>query len=92
MSVLGSAVSRPSLAAKVSEANTTYAREIAVAFRVAQERGWMRPELDLEETAMWQVGQSTGRLMVEIGDPPCDLDSWKEIEALAVFKMLLTDD
>jgi AcrR family transcriptional regulator len=92
VSVLGSAVSRPSLAAKVSEANTTYAREMAAAFRVAQERGWIRPELDLEAAAMWQVGQSTGRLMVEIGDPPCDLDAWKEIEALAVFKMLLTDD
>ncbi|MFM8894474.1 MAG: TetR/AcrR family transcriptional regulator, partial [Actinomycetales bacterium] len=42
MSVLGSAVTRPSLAAKESEANATYAREMAAAFRVAQERGWLR--------------------------------------------------
>lgn len=92
VSVLGSAVTRPSLAAKVSEANATYAHEMAATFRIAQERGWMRTDIDLEAAAMWQIGQSTGRLMVEIGDPPCDLDAWKEIEAIAVLKMLLVDD
>lgn len=92
VSVLGSAVSRPSLAAKVSEANAVYAREMAAAFRVAQERGWVRADLDLEATAMWQVGQATGRLMVEIGDPPCDLDAWKDVEAIAVLGMVLSED
>lgn len=92
VSVLGSAVSRPSLAAKVSEANAVYAREMADAFRVAQERGWMRADLDLHAAAMWQIGQATGRLMVEIGESPCDLAAWKEVESIAVLGMVLADD
>jgi len=92
VSVLGSAASRPSLAAKVSEANATYAREMASAFRVAQERGWIPADADLEATAMWQIGQSTGRFMVELGDPPCDLDAWKDVEARAVFGVVVADD
>lgn len=92
VSVLGSAVTRPTLAAKVSEANGVYARDMAVAFRPAQERGWIRADLDLEAVAMWQIGQRTGRFMVEVGDPPCDLEAWFEVEARAVLGLLLADD
>ena len=91
VSVLGSAVTRPSLAAKVNEANATYAREMADAFRVAHERGWIAADLDFEAMAMWQIGQSTGRLMVELGEPPCDLDAWAEIEASAILSVLLSE-
>jgi len=92
VSVLGSAITRPSLAAKVSEANGVYAREMAAAFRVAQERGWIRPDLDLEATAMWQIGQTTGRLMVELGEPPCEFDEWNRVETMAILGMLLNED
>ena len=92
VSVLGSAVSRPSLAAKVNEANATYAREMADAFRVARERGWLAADVDPEAMAMWQIGQSTGRLMVELGEPPCDLEAWAAIEATAILSVLLSED
>lgn len=92
VSVLGSAVTRPSLAAKVNEANAVYAREMADAFGVAQKRGWMPAGLDLEAAAMWQIGQSTGRLMVELGEPPCDLAAWAEIWAEALLSVLLSQD
>lgn len=92
VSVLGSAVSRPTLAAKVNEANATYARDMAAVFRVTQERGWMPPEVDIEALAMWQIGQTTGRLMVELGDPPCDLDAWADVEATAIRAVMIAPD
>lgn len=92
VSVLGSAVTRPELAAKVNEANATYARDMAAVIAIAKDRGWVRAEIDLEAFAMWQIGQSTGRLMVELGDPPCDIDGWNEVEAVAIAAVLLSPD
>ena len=88
VAVLGSAVSRPSLAAKVGEANATYAREMARVFRPAQERGWIRADLDLEAAAIWVIGQSTGRIMLELGDPGFDVAHWSAIEHDAVVAMV----
>ncbi len=89
VSVLGSAVSRPSLAAKVREANLTYAREAAYSFSKAQVRGWIRRDIDLEAFSMWNIGQMTGRYLVELDDPIGDLDAWEQIELDAVLSALL---
>lgn len=88
VAVLGSAVSRPSLAAKVDEANTIYARSMAEAFRPAQARGWMRKELDLEDLAMWQIGQSTSRFMTELSAPTGDRPAWAQIEEDAILAVV----
>jgi hypothetical protein len=87
--VLGSAVSRPSLAAKVREANLTYAREAAYSFSKAQVRGWIRRDIDLEAFSMWNMGQMTGRYLVELNEPIGDLEAWERIELDAVLCALL---
>lgn len=92
VAVLGSAVSRPTLAAKVHEANLFYARSMADAFAPAQARGWVRPDLDLEVMAMWNIGQSTGRLMSELGGDVVDLATWAELEVDAIVKVLTGRD
>ena len=89
VSVLGSAVSRPSLAAKVREANLTYAREAAYSFSKAQVRGWIRRDIDLEAFSMWNMGQMTGRYLVELNEPIGDLEAWERIELDAVLCALL---
>ena len=89
VSVLGSAVSRPSLSAKVREANLTYAREAAYAFSKAQVRGWIRRDLDLEAFTLWNIGQMTGRYLVELDEPIGDLAAWEQIELDAVLSALL---
>lgn len=88
VAVLGSAVSRPTLEAKVHEANATYARSMAEAFAPAVERGWIQPVADPEVVAMWVIGQSTGRLMAEIGGPVVDIEQWQRIEASAILQAL----
>lgn len=90
VAVLGSAVSRPSLAAKITEVNAVYARTMAEVFRPAQERGWIRSDLDLEAVAMWYIGQTTGRVMVELGSPApvVDLGAWSRVESEAVVAVL----
>lgn len=92
VAVLGSAVSRPTLAAKVHEANVFYARSMADAFASAQERGWIRPDLDLEVMAMWNIGQSTGRLMAELGGHVVDIPAWAELEADTILWALTGRD
>lgn len=88
VAVLGSAVSRPTLEAKVHEANAIYARSMAEAFAPAVERGWVQPIADPEVVAMWVIGQSTGRLMAEIGGPVVDIEQWQRVEAAAVLMAL----
>ena len=65
---------------------------MAAAFRVAQDRGWVPADVDLEAAAMWQIGQTTGRLMVELGEPACDLDAWGAVESTAILAVILAPD
>ncbi len=63
--VLGSAVSRPRLRALIAEADTQAARRLGALLRIAQDRGWLTVQFDLDVAAAWWFGMINGRYLVE---------------------------
>lgn len=90
--VLGSAQTRPLLAKKIAEINAEYGTRTGEIFRVAQERGWVRAELDLQAAALWVMAQMSGRILVETGATPIDVEAYDRAAEIAVFTMLFGEE
>ena len=90
--VLGSAQTRPLLAKKIAEINAEYGTRMGEVFRVGQERGWVRPELDRQATALWVMAQMSGRILVETGAAPIDVEAYDRAAEIAVLSMLFGDE
>ena len=89
---LGSTEGRPELAATIGEASRTYLRTVAESFRPFQEKGWVRPDLDLDAFSQWLAGQILGRVYIEIGAAPTTHPAWDTISADAVEFILFGPD
>jgi len=89
VNVIGSTYSRPELAAAVAQLQRRTVARIAEAFRPAQQRGWIRADLDLAAFAAWFAGQTLGRILIELGDTDVDDETWNALSALAIRHLLL---
>lgn len=85
INVLGSAQSRPELLKDLAGQQRDLNGLLGDALRIAQERGFMRSNVDCDIFAVWVIGMTTGRLLLEI-DP--DLAESQEWNALAVDAVL----
>lgn len=86
---IGSAEGRPELAKRVNEITRFYLNETTERLRPLQERGVIRPELDLEAFTYWFAGQILGRVYVEVGAESTLFPQWDEISIDAVVYLLL---
>ena len=80
-SVLGSAISRPKLAAAIVEADRRFAARHTEVIRPAQDAGWIRTDLDLPALVIWHAAHQDLRLHREIGEPPVDPTEWDRLVA-----------
>jgi AcrR family transcriptional regulator len=85
VNVLGSAQSRPELVKHLAGQQRDLNRLLGDALRDAQERGFMRSNVDCDIFAVWVIGMTTGRLFIEI-DP--ELAESQEWNALAIDSVL----
>jgi len=60
-----------------------------MALGMAQERGWVRADVDVCALAAWFMGQLLGRSLIEIGPSPVDPDHWNAIALEAIFAVAL---
>jgi AcrR family transcriptional regulator len=67
LSVLGAAQRNPELAAAINDLNRKFLATVADSVLVAQQKGWLRKDLDPLATAYWLHGQIIGRTVAEIG-------------------------
>ena len=89
--VIGSAVSRPALAAEVQRIDREYSGAIAAAYAPAVERGWLRPGTDLSAVALWIQGMVNGRTQIEFG-PQDDLAlHWDRLMKDAALRAIFGD-
>lgn len=88
VNVIGSTYGRPELAQAVAELQQHTISGIAAAFGPAQERGWIRSELDLNAFAAWLAGQLLGRVVIELGDSGVADEAWNEIAVRAIRGVL----
>lgn len=88
MDVMGSAVSRPALAAKIVEADREAVGKIVASMVPAQDAGWVQPSVDLTALIYWVFGMTNGRLAIEF-DPASHVgEAWTELSIRAVLDAL----
>ena len=86
---LGSALDRPDLAAKFAALHDQFDRRLASAMRVPQQRGWIRPGLDLRMLAAWYRGQVSSRVHIELAGPRPEHVFWNKFTLEAVLAVAM---
>ena len=88
MSVLGAAQTSPTIAEAIRRINFEVLSKVAEVFATAQEKNWIRKEVDPLAAAYWVNGQILGRVMAEMDKERVDLDKWNQISETAVSYFL----
>jgi len=92
VSVLGAAQRNPDLAIAINDINKKFLATIADAALYAQQKGWLRADLDPMATAYWLHGQIIGRAVAEMDPGHVDLAQWDKVSFEAVLGVLLAPD
>lgn len=85
--IAGSSVSRPRLKARLAEAQRRSLTGAADALEYARERGWVRPDLEIEAFLYWVAAQTGGRFFAELGTDAETLKKWND----TVIRATLTE-
>jgi len=89
LSILGAAQRNPELAVTINEINKKFLATIADSVLFAQEKGWVRSDLDAMATAYWLHGQIIGRTVAEMDPGYVDLAQWDKVSFEAVLGLVL---
>ena len=89
LSVLGAAQRNPDLAVAINDMNKKFLATIADSVMVAQQKGWLRTDLDPMAIAYWLHGQIIGRAVAEMDPGHVDLAQWDKVSFEAVLGLIL---
>jgi AcrR family transcriptional regulator len=92
LSVLGAAQRSPDLAVSINDINKKFLASIADAANVAQQKGWLRTDLDPMAIAYWLHGQIIGRTVAEMDPEHVDLAQWDKVSFEAVLGLILSPE
>ena len=88
INALGSAYAHPGLLASINESQVVASSAFAEVIAKAQERGWIRPEVDPQVAAVWLMGSLLGRILIEMGPNPVDEGKWNQLFLDMAFVLL----
>jgi AcrR family transcriptional regulator len=92
LSVLGAAQRNPELAVSINDINKKFLASIADAANVAQQKGWLRTDLDPMAIAYWLHGQIIGRTVAEMDPGHVDLAQWDKVSFEAVLGLIFSPE
>ena len=92
LSVLGAAQRNPELAVAINDINKKFLATIADSVLFAQQKGWLRKDLDPMATAYWLHGQIIGRTVAEMDPGQVDLAQWDKVSFEAVLSLMLAPE
>jgi AcrR family transcriptional regulator len=92
LSVLGAAQRNHELAVAINDINKKFLATIADAALVAQQKGWLRTDLDPMAIAYWLHGQIIGRAVAEMDPGHVDLAKWDKVSFEAVLSLMLAPE
>lgn len=92
LSVLGAAQRSPELAVSINDINKKFLATIADSVLIAQQKGWLRTDLDPMATAYWLHGQIIGRVVAEMDPGHVDLAQWDKVSFEAVLGLILAPE
>jgi len=79
MNVLGSSMGRPQLQEKISATQRQALNKLREFIQPAQERGWIRPELDADALSVWLLGLILQRTLIELESSTVDGAQWNAV-------------
>ena len=88
VNIVGSTYGRPRLAESVHEVQQRFLTGFADVLRGAQQRGWVRADLDVHAFSAWFAGQSLGRILIELGGGTESDEAWNAISTAAIRHVL----
>ncbi|MEI6743709.1 MAG: TetR/AcrR family transcriptional regulator [bacterium] len=88
MSVLGAAQSSSIVAEAINQINFDICGGMAEVFVMAQEKNWIRKDVDPLATAYWINGQILGRVMAEMNRSQVNLEQWNTVSEDAILHVL----
>jgi len=88
VSVLGSAQTRPGLAAQLAAQQRAASKALAEPLRFAQSKGWMERSIDCEVLSVVIIGITTSRLFIEIDPDLSDSTVWDTISGNAILSAM----
>ena len=83
--IVGTAVTRPQVAEKISKMIGNLNRRYAALLQPAQEKGWMRSDVDLVILAAWTSSLMFGRLLIEMGETGISDQGWNQLAAQSLL-------
>ncbi|MEI6198994.1 MAG: TetR/AcrR family transcriptional regulator [Actinomycetota bacterium] len=92
LSVLGAAQRNAELAIAINDINKRFLATIADAALVAQQKGWLRQDVDPMATAYWLHGQIIGRAVAEMDPGHVDLAQWDKVSFEAVLGFIFSPE
>lgn len=92
LSVLGATQRNPELAVAINDINKKFLATIADTALVAQQKGWVRTDLDPMAMAYWLHGQIIGRVVAEMDPGHVDLAQWDKVSFEAVLGLILSPE
>lgn len=78
INVAGSAMSRPTLLAKINDAQREWFTQLHESLLIAQQRGFIDAAVDTRAAATWHLITANGLASVEGDSTGADLDAWLE--------------
>ena len=88
MSVMGAAQTSPAIAEEIKRINFEVCSGIAAVLRSAQEKKWVRQDIDPLASAYWIIGQLIGRVVAEMDQGRVNLDHWNHISEDSILQHL----
>ena len=79
VNTVGSVLGRPQLAREMGEIQNQLQTLFASTLRPAQERGWIRSDVDVRTLASWTMGQLFGRVLIELGESTTSSEEWNRL-------------
>ena len=92
LSVLGAAQRNPELAIAINDINKKFLATVADSVLLAQQKGWLRADLDPKAIAYWLHGQILGRTVAEMDPGHVDLAQWDKVSFEAVLGLMLSPE
>ena len=89
VNALGSALDRPELERRFAELHEEFNVELAAALLSAQQRGWIRPGLDLRMVSAWYRGLISSRVHIELDGPRPEHVFWNKYTTEAVLAVVM---
>lgn len=88
LEILGSAATRPRLAAELARQQIADSRRMAEVFGYAQENGWVNADVDLVAYSAFFIGVMNARAMIELREGDFDGSAWNELASRALLSII----